>query len=136
MKEKHHDDVILEDLSNEQKLLKNQTDACQDKGKRQELRKNSSKIMKQIRKRIRILENEKMNRQLAEIEEKKDDSNKCYQAIRTLNNRKPKKPLIVQGEDGSIAGSEKEQITLITKHFSKNVHDGNERITPNDTTTV
>ena len=100
-------------------LLKNQIDACQEKGKRQELRKNRSKIMKQIRKRIKILENEKMNKQLAEIEGKKDDSNKCYQAIRALNNKKPKKPLIVQGEDGSIAGSEKEQITLIMKHFEK-----------------
>ena len=117
MREKQYDDVILEDLSNEQKLLKNQIDASQEKGKRQELRKNRSKIMKQIQKRIRILQNEKMNQQLAEIERKKDDSNKCYQAIRTLNNRKPKKSLIVQGEDGSIAGSEKEQITLITEHF-------------------
>ena len=42
--------------------------------------------MKQIRERIRILENEEMNKQVAEIEGKNDDSNKCYQAIRTLNN--------------------------------------------------
>ena len=111
-----------------------QTDACQEKGKRQELRKNRSEIMKQIRKRIRILENEKINKQLAEIEGKKDDSNKCYQAIRTLNNRKPKKPLIVQGEDGSIAGSEKRTDNFNNETFPKNVHDGNERITPNDTT--
>ena len=60
-----------------------------------------------------------MEKQLAEIEAKKVDSNKCYQAIRTLNNKKPKKPLIVQGEDGSIAHSEKEHITVITKHLKK-----------------
>ena len=36
-----------------------------------------------------------------------------------VNNKKTKKPLVEQGEDGSIAGSEKEQITVITKHFTK-----------------
>ena len=43
LKEKRHDDVILEDLSNEQKQLKNQIDACQEKGKREELRKIGAK---------------------------------------------------------------------------------------------
>ncbi len=34
--------------------------------------------------------------------------------MRVLKNNKPKKSLIDQREDGSIAGSEKEQITIIT----------------------
>ena len=56
LKDKQHNYVILEDLLNEQKLLQNEIDPCQDKRKRQEIRKNRSKIMKKIRKRIRILQ--------------------------------------------------------------------------------
>ncbi len=43
----------------------------------------------------------------------------AFQAMREIKNKKPKKPLIVQPEDGSIVGSQKEQITIITKHLPK-----------------
>lgn len=39
--------------------------------------------------------------------------------MRFLSNNKPKKPLIVQSEEGMVAGSEKEQISIITKHFAQ-----------------
>ena len=61
--------------------------------------------MKLIRERIRKLKNETLNKQLLEIEAKKDDSNKFCHVIRHLCKKKPKKFLIVEGEDGSIAGS-------------------------------
>ena len=68
---------------------------------------------------IYLLQDEKIDKQLVEKEAKKDDSNKCYQAIRDLNSKKPNKLFIVHKEDGRIAGSEKEQINAITKHFEK-----------------
>ena len=75
--------------------------------------------MKKIQRRVRIFEDEKMDKQLIEIEAKKNDSKKCLQAIRTLNSKKPKKLFIIHKEDDSIAGSEKEQINVITKYFEK-----------------
>ena len=75
--------------------------------------------MKKIQRRMRIFEDEKMDKQLIEIEAKKNDSKKCLQAIRTLNSKKPKKLFIIHKEDDSIAGSEKEQINVITKYFEK-----------------
>ena len=56
-------------------------------------------------------------KQLIQIEAYKDDSNKCYQAIRIINSNKPKKLLIVHGKGMMYAGSEKEQANIITKHF-------------------
>ena len=75
--------------------------------------------MKEIKQRIKYFENNKLEKQLSAIEAQKEDSNKCFQAIRELNKRKPKKPLIVQGEDNMLAGSEKEQADIITTHFRK-----------------
>ena len=76
--------------------------------------------MKEIRKRVRYNEDKKLDKQLIQIEAYKDDSNKCYQAIRILNSKKPKKPLIVHGKNMMYAGSEKEQASIITEHF-KNI---------------
>ena len=53
------------------KSIKNEIKAYQEKGKRQEPRKSRSQIMKQIRKRIRIIKSENLNKQLAEIEWKR-----------------------------------------------------------------
>ncbi len=76
--------------------------------------------MKEIRKRLRYNEEKKLDKQLIQIEAYTDDSNKCYQAIRILNSKKPKKPLIVHGKYVIYAGSEKEQANIITEHV-KNI---------------
>ena len=59
----------------------------------------------------------KLDKQLIQIEAYKDDSNKCYQAIRVINSNKPKKPLIVHWQDMIYAGSEKEQANIISEYF-------------------
>ena len=115
-----HDDEKLAELSQKQKQLKNEAESCQSKDKRREINKNRNNVMKEIRKRVRYNEDKKLDKQLIQIEAYKDDSNKCYQAIRILNSKKPKKPLIVHGKDMMYAGSEKEQANIITEHF-KNI---------------
>ena len=115
-----HDDEKLAELSQKQKQLKNEADSCQSKDKRREINKNRNNVMKKIRKRVRYNEDKKLDKQLIQIEAYKDDSNKCYQAIRILNSKKPKKPLIVHGKYMIYAGSEKEQANIITEHV-KNI---------------
>ncbi len=70
--------------------------------------------MNEMHKRIKHLDDEK---QLLVIEAYKNSS-KCVQAMRELKDKKPKKQLIVQQEDGSIAASEKNQIKITTFHQS------------------
>ena len=105
-----HDDEKLAELSQKQKQLNNEADSCQSKDKRREINKNRNNVMKEIRKRVRYNKDMKLYKQLIQIEAYKDDSNKCYQAIRVigpLNSNKPKKSLIVHGKDMMNAGSEK-----------------------------
>ena len=111
-------DKILEDLSLKQKVIRNDINATKAKPKRKELIKERRSVLKDIRKRVTCLEDEKLVKELEEIEKVKDDSNRCHQAIRNIKNRKPKKPLLVEKEDGTYAGNEKEQIESITKHFA------------------
>ena len=54
---------------------------------------------------------------LEEIEGHKDDSTKCYAAIRKLQQRKPKTPLIIKDKEDNVAGSSKAQADIITDHF-------------------
>ncbi len=75
------------ELPQKQKQLKNEADSCQSKDKRREINKNRNNVMKEIRKRVRYNEYKKLDKQLIQIEAYKDDSNKCYQAIRILNSK-------------------------------------------------
>ena len=73
--------------------------------------------MKLIRQRIKVIEDNEINSKLEEIEKHKDDSRRCFIAMKELNRKKEKKPLTVFTNDGSVAGSEEEE--LITAHFMK-----------------
>ena len=115
-KSKKHNDEELEKMSNEQMQLKNKIDASKNTEKRKELKCERKSIMKEIKNKVCELEEEKLDAQLKEIENYKDDSNKCYQAIRVLKNRKPKKTIIVQDEEKQIA-HEKEFEILVKVNF-------------------
>jgi hypothetical protein len=115
-KVKHHEDDKLEELSTKQKALRMNIEAEKSTDKRKELKKERNKIQRNITKRISEIEEEKLNNQLKEIEEA-NDSQKCFQAIKAVTRKKPKKALIVQREDQSYASTEKEKLTIITNFF-------------------
>ena len=64
-------------------------------------------------------EETEVNTYLTEMESLKDNSTKFHSALRSLNNRMPKKPLIVKNENGEIAGSDDGQAKIVTTHFKK-----------------
>ena len=114
-----HQDKTLEELSEKQRKTKEDIEKCQSKETRSELRKDRNNTMKLIRKRIQVIEDQELNHKLEEIEKQKDDSRRCFIAIKELNRKKEKKPLTVFTQDGSVAGSEEEQVKSITAHFTK-----------------
>ena len=93
------DDKKLAELSQKQKQLKIEADSYQSKDNRREINKNRNIVMKEIRKLVRYNEDMILNKRLIQIEAYKDESDKCYQAIRVINSNTPKKPLIVHGKD-------------------------------------
>ena len=118
-KTKKHEDEKLHELSQHQKKIKLDIENTTSKDVRGELRTERNKVMKDINKRIKVLNDESINNKLEQIESFKDDSRRCFQATKQLNQMKPKKSLIVYTEDESVAGSEAEQVKAITNHFHK-----------------
>ena len=54
---------------------------------------------------------------MEEIESKHTDVTKCFEAVRLLKRKKPKKRLIVDSGNGDMVNTEKEQTDEITNFF-------------------
>ena len=59
---------------------------------------------------LKMKTNAKLDKELQDIERYKDDSNKCYQAIRKVNSQEPKKTLPIFDEQNQFVASETEQL--------------------------
>ena len=57
--------------------------------------------MNKIHKLVKKEESDKIEKQLEEIENTKNDSTRMFQAIKQLNRLKPKSPLLIQDDKGS-----------------------------------
>ena len=90
--------------------------------KRIEMRKERNKIHKQIKKKVKQLEEEELNEQLKEIEEKKTEESKYYEAARIIRRKEPKKELKIINKEGKIASSNKEKCKIAKEFFSKLFH--------------
>ena len=60
-----------------------------------------------------------LDQELKDIETYKNDSNKCYQAIRKINSHKPNKPLAIFDANYNRVTSTQDQVTIITDYFTK-----------------
>ena len=110
--------TILE-LSKKQRKFKGDAESCQNKEQRTELKRERARTLKKLRKELRSENDNALDTELTDIENYKDDSNKCYQAIRKINSHKPRKPLAIFDNDYNRITSEDDQIAIITDHFSK-----------------
>ena len=68
---------------------------------------------------VKTESNTRLDDELKDIERYKDDSNKCYQAIRKVNSHKPQKPLAIFNKQNQFIASETEQLHDITEYFIK-----------------
>ena len=106
-------------LSQKQKQLGQQINSCWDKAERRKMQKERNNIMKNIHQIIDDEETSRIMQSVEEIETYKNDSNRMYQAVRTLQ-KKQTKNILVTGEDGLTKDSE-EQLEIITNFFEKNI---------------
>ena len=115
-----YDNKEIQVLSKLQGNLRNKIESTTSKELRLKWKKERNKIMNNIKSKVHHLEEEKMNKELLELEKYKEDNIRYYQIMRNLNNKKTKKPIIVHNKKGKIIGSEKEQVEATSEHF-KNV---------------
>ena len=116
---KRYQDDELEQQSKTLKKLKVDIESCQKNEKREAMKKRKKEVKTGIKKRIKQIEEEQLENKLKEIENMKDDSTRCFAAIKDLTNNRKQKPLIVKNENGKVETSEEEQIKLISDHFKK-----------------
>ncbi len=85
--------------------------------KRVELEKERNNTLKEIKLLLKEEQDAILDLELRDIIHYKDDSNKCYQAVRKVYSHKPKKQLAICDENFKLVSSEEEQIIIITDYF-------------------
>ena len=89
----------------------------QDEEKKEETRKEKRELEKEIKKRKTFLDEQKLDKELADLENVKDDSNKCYAVIKKM--KKKKSFLFVNDNSGKLAGTDLAKAEIIQEHFRK-----------------
>ena len=82
------------------------------------MNKERNKTLKQLKKELRNDNDKQLDSELQDIEKCKNDYNKCYQAIRKIQSRKPRKPLVIFDSEFNRITSAEDQVTIITNHFA------------------
>ena len=83
------------------------------------LRKDRNEIMKTIHRKMKELDEQKLENRLKEIENGKNDFSRMFRVIKEIQRQKPKIPLLIKTETGGFTINEKEQAEIITAHFKK-----------------
>ena len=107
----------IQQLSENQKKIRQDINANTNNESRVELRKKRNQELKEIHKLLAKEETDRIESLTEDIENSKDDSTRMYKAVRALQATKQKKKLIVEGEKG-LATNEVDQANIITKHFT------------------
>ena len=83
------------------------------------LRKDRNEIMKTIHRKMKELDEQKLENRLKETENGKNDFSSMFRVIKEIQRQKPKIPLLIKTETGGFTINEKEQAEIITAHFKK-----------------
>ena len=83
------------------------------------LRRDRNEVMKTIHRKMKELDEQKLENRLKEIENSKNDSSRMFRVIKEIQRQKPKIPLLIKTETGGFTINEKEQAEIITAHFKK-----------------
>ena len=115
----------IKTLSDEQKRLRDNIEASTSKENRIEMRKKRNKIHKKIKNKVKQLKEDELEEQLREVEDKRTEESKYYEAARILRRKEPKKEPKILNKEGKIATSDKERCKIVTEFFSKLFHRDN-----------
>ena len=83
------------------------------------LRKYGNEIMKTIHRKMKELDEQKLENCLKEIENSKNDSSRMFRVIKEIQRRKPKIPLLIKSQTAGFTINEKNQTDIIAVHFKK-----------------
>ena len=78
---------------------------------------NRNEIMKTIHRKMKKLDEQKLENRLKEIENSKNDSLRMFQVIKETQRQNPKMPLLIKTETGGFTINGKKQDEIIATHF-------------------
>ena len=113
-----YDDCEIQNLSKSQKQIKLQIESTQNKEKRRSLKKERNILINKIKRRMKLVEEERYGKELEQIEKSKSNQ-KSYEAVKLIKKMKPKKKLNVFDENGKFVSAVTKQVDIITKVFKK-----------------
>jgi hypothetical protein len=118
-------DEEIKKLSREQKELRMNINAAKTKEERQMMQRKRNDKLREIHNMIKQKEEKRLIKNIEDIENSKDDSNRMYKAIRNINRQKPKESLLVEKENGTTS-NEEEVVEIITDFFRKTFNQENQ----------
>ena len=120
-KKEKYQNPDIKTLSTKQKQLNIDMNSTNSLARRDQLRQERKRLLTEIHNMIRLVETNKIERKLHNIENTPDDSRRMFQAIKTIKNIKPRKPLLMQSQAG-LTANEEEQCKIIAEHFKIQFH--------------
>ena len=112
-------DKKAQEISKEIHKVNKEIDATTGEETRKKKEEKRKELKAKLRKRLKEIEERKLEKQLEEIENSRNDSNRYYKAIKEIRRLKKIEPLTVENEDGEIATTEEEQIKIVMAYFKK-----------------
>ena len=109
---------VIKDLSQKQRELQTKINNSKNSNECTSLRRERNQIMNQMH---RTLEQEKYSQVLddiQEVEKQKNDSGKMYAAIRILQKKKKRVPMLINSEHG-VTSDELTQVKIITEFYEQ-----------------
>ncbi len=82
------------------------------------MKKKRNEKLRELHKKIQQKEEEKLIKDIEDIENSKDDSNRMYKAVCNINRNKSKEPILVEGKNG-LTSNEEEATEIVTDFFKK-----------------
>ena len=96
--------------------IKLQRDITTNETRREELQTERNRVLTNIHNLVKQEEIKRIERQIEEIENTKDNSTRMFKTIKDLNKMKPKTPLLIKN-DNQFTANENEQANLIAEYF-------------------
>ena len=112
-------DEQLEILSREKHKLRMDINSTTDMPMRKQKQKVLKDVKKAVKKRLREVDNQRINNKMIKIEEMKNDSSRYFAALKEVQRERKQENLVVEDKNKKIAATEEEQVKIVSEYFKK-----------------
>ena len=112
-------DEVVQTLSLKQKKLKSRIEGQPCLRRRKILKNLRNETMRMMKKRIRDLWSEKIDKMAGELEDTRSDAKRHHMIVRRLRRRKEKRGTFIHNDEGDMMVRDEDKLKYIKKHFAK-----------------